>query len=77
MKVSALGSTVEDIQAKLNKVFGEQQTAINALKEKVAALEQASKDADVPEEVVARIAEINALIQTVDDSIPDTEGTPA
>jgi peptidoglycan hydrolase CwlO-like protein len=77
MKVSEFGTTLTEVQTQLKKVFGEQQSAIDQAKAKIAELEGQLANADAPQEAVDALAALKALVQQVDDQIPDDATPPA
>lgn len=67
MKSSELAQGLTDVKTQLVKVGQETTT----LQEKIATLEAAITDADVPQEVVDAFNEVKAQVQVVDDAVPD------
>ncbi len=65
------------LKAQIQKATAEQQAASDALKKEVADL-KAVIDAggDVTPEVASALADVQAAVQTLDDTIPDAPPTP-
>lgn len=76
MKVSELLGRTENIEAKLNKVFGEQSKLVEDLKADNAALRSQLSNVDLPEGAVARLDGIDAKLDQIDALIPDQTNTP-
>ncbi len=77
MKLSELGGTVSAIKIQLAKVFTEQQARFDALTAKIAELEaKITADPDVDPATVQTLTDAKALLQQLDDTIPDTNPGP-
>ena len=70
MKLSELSSAVAEVSAQLTKVRGE-------ILDKIAALEDALIDVDLPEDATAALFTLRANAKTLDDIVPDIFMTPA
>jgi len=60
-----------DITTKVNKIFGEQATAIQTGKDKIAQLEAALANRNLTDEEASALEEVKAALQKTDDLIPD------
>lgn len=77
MKLSELGGTVSAIKIQITKVFTEQQARFDALTAKIAELEaKITADPEVDPAIVTDLNDAKALLQQLDDTIPDTTPPP-
>jgi regulator of replication initiation timing len=71
MKLQELMPELGSLEAQLRKVFGEQQKSIDELKLKVEDLTARLGNTEIPEDAKGVLGEMKALVQRVDDLIPD------
>jgi|GEM_PF-2014124 len=69
MKLSELSTAVSEVSAQLTKVRGE-------ILDKLAALEDALIDVELPEDATAALFDLRANAQTLDDIVPDIVPEP-
>lgn len=69
MKLSELSAAVSEVSAQLTKVRGE-------ILDKIAALEDALIDVELPEEAIAAINALRTDAQALDDIVPDIVPEP-
>jgi len=69
MKVSELSTAVAAISAQLTKVRGE-------VLDKIAALETALTDVDLPEDAIDALNALRGDVQAIDDIVPDVVPEP-
>ena len=69
MKLSELSTAVSEVSAQLTKVRGE-------ILDKIAALEDALIDVELPEDATAALFDLRANAQTLDDIVPDIVPEP-
>lgn len=73
MKISELKGDLVAVKTQVTKIAVEQQARFDALSAKITELEGQLGDAEVPQDVTDTLGEVKTLLQSLDDSIPDTE----